>query len=212
MYSNIHTSLPHVTVSLAILKNNGRFYIPCNQIVYQDPKIEDIPEIASENIKRGLNTYYSPFTNGKYWEIGFLNMISVLDTGMQEKILSDLFKLYGGKEEYMNFLINNYRYHGYLARNIFDIYWGLPDSYKYLFIKVLFNHVESNPVRLIPLSLNEWNLILADSIAKSELKWKRRLGDLRRYIMNRHKIKKAIKKMIVRISLKIVRRFSTSDI
>jgi glycosyltransferase involved in cell wall biosynthesis len=211
MYSNIHTSLPHVTISLAILKNNGRFYIPCNQIVYPAPKIEDRPEIAAKDYKRGQEIYYSPFTKEKYWEIGFLNMISVLGLTTQEKILSDIFKLYGGKKEYMDFLINNYKYHGYLTRNMFDIYWSLPESYKNLFIKVLYDHVESDPMELIPLSLNEWNLILADSISKSELKWKKQMGDLRRYIMDRHKIKKVIKKTIVEIALKLIRRFSTPD-
>jgi hypothetical protein len=211
MYSNIYTLLPHVTISLAILKNKGRFYIPCNQVVYQPSKIEDRPEIASENYTRGQNNYFSPHTEGKYWEIGFLNMISILDTDTQEKILSDLFKLYGGKEEYVDFLIKNYKFHGYHTRNIFDIYWGLPNSCKTTFIEVLCRHIGIGPIKKSPLSIDEWNILLIDGVAKSEIKWKRRLGDLRRYIADGHKAKTKIKRFIVKISLNAIRKFSIPD-
>lgn len=166
MYANIHNFLPHVTISIAILQNSGKFYIPKNEIIYQPSKLEHIPEYATMDTTKGNKINYSAFTKNKFWEVGLITMLSVLETKKQNMIYADISKIYGDSREYIKYIINNYASNNFSTRNLFDIYWGFPDQCKSILINTLFEYFLISPTSRSPINLSEWNMLIIDAIAQ----------------------------------------------
>jgi hypothetical protein len=209
MYGNIYTCVPHMTICLAVLKNRGRFFIPDKSIVTPEAKLEYLPSVAGKDYTKGIQEYYSPAMKDKFWEIGFLHLASMLDADMQHKIFADIIALYGGKKRYFDFLLENYKNNNYSIRNIFDIYWGLLERDKKVFIKILYQFFDVEPIQKIPLSLEEWNLLLADRIAVKDFKQKIRLEQIQRNMAWHHPITSRLKRAIIWLLVKILKRIST---
>lgn len=179
MYDNIHNFLPHITIALAIARNEGRFYIPRHEIVYQPPKFEEIPELATINNTRGKNVPWSALTTDKVWEIGFINMISLLDEAKRNLVYADLAVLYGSQYNYIRYIIEYYVTKNCSARNLFDIYQNISDEYKKIFLETIFRYFEMKQFDKIPLTLSDWNTLFIDSVAK------RKTGRIKTIIRNR---------------------------
>jgi glycosyltransferase involved in cell wall biosynthesis len=209
MYGNIYTCVPHITISLAMLKNHGRFFIPSKAVVIQEAKLEYLPSISGKDYTKGISENYSPIMKDKFWEIGFLHLISMLDAETQHQVFTDIKNLYTNKEQYINFLLENFKNNNYSIRNIFDIYWGLSERDKKTFIKLLYQFFDIDPIKKSPLSLDEWNLLLADRIAVKDFKRKIRLEQIRRSMALHHPITSRLKKVIIWLLVKVLKRIST---
>lgn len=185
MYDNIHNFLPHLTIALAIIRNNGKFYIPQHEIVIQPPKFEDVPEIATANNTRGRKFHWSALTADKVWEIGFINMISLLDETQRNLIYADLSVLYGSQDDYIRHIIKYYVAKNCSARNLFDIYQNLSDGYRKKFLETIFRYFEMQEFNEIPFTVQDWNMLFIDNVAKRKT---------RRF---RHVLKKILRKILL---------------
>lgn len=179
MYANIHNFLPHLTIGIAIVMNDGKFFIPKHEIVYQPPKFEDIPEVATANNTRGNNICYSPSVVDKIWEIGFINVITLLDEKKRNLIYSDLTILYGSQYNYIFFLVMYCVSKKCNARNLFDIYLSISDEYREKFLEILFRYFEMKEFDKIPLTLEDWNMLFISCVGK------KKTNRLRSYVKRR---------------------------
>lgn len=168
MYANIHNYVPHLTIAFAIIMNDGKFFIPKHEIVYQPPKFEDIPEIATKNNTRGNDICYSPATVDKIWEVGFINWLTLLDEKKRNLVYSDLAILYGSQYNYIFFLIKNCIAKNCNKRNLFDIYLNISDEYREKFLQVLFKYFEMKEFDKIPLTLDDWKMLFISCVAKKK--------------------------------------------
>lgn len=191
MYGNIHNFLPHLTIALAIVRNDGRFYIPRHEIVHQPSKIEAIPEFATINNTRGNAVSWSALTSDKVWEIGFINMVSLLDEAERNLVYADLSIIYESREDYIQYIIKYYVAKNCSTRNLFDIYQNISDEYKKTFVETMFKYFEMREFDKIPLTISDWNMLFIDSVAK------RKTGRLRTAI------KKILRACLVYILKKI---------
>lgn len=176
MYANIHDFLPHLTIALAAIMNDGKFYIPENEIVFQPPKFEDIPEVATINNTRGNKVSYSALTTDKIWETGFINLVSLLDEDKMKLVYADLSVLYGSQYGYIRYLIEYYVTTNCSTRNLFDVYQCLTSEYKEVFLDTIFRYFEMKKTEKIPFSIDDWNVLFIDNIAK------RKTGRIRAFI------------------------------
>lgn len=166
MYANIHDFLPHLTIGLAIVMDNGKFFIPEHEIVYQPPKFEDVPEVATANNTRGNDVCYSPAVIDKIWEVGFINLIALLDESKRNIVYSDLKVLYGSQYSYIYYLVMYCISKKCNMRNLFDIYLNITDEYRKRFLEVLFRYFEMKEFDKIPLTLDDWNMLFISNVAK----------------------------------------------
>lgn len=191
MYANIHDFLPHLTIALAAIMNDGKFYIPENEIVFQPPKFEDIPEVATTNNMRGNKVSYSALTTDKIWEIGFINLVSLLDENKIKLVYADLSALYGSQYEYIRYLIEYYVATNCSTRNLFDMYQCLNREYRDVFLDTIFRYFEMKKSEKIPFSMDDWNTLFIDNIAK------RKTGRIRTFM------KKKMRKLLMYMLLKL---------
>lgn len=168
MYANIHNYVPHLTIAFAIVMNDGKFFIPKHEIVYQPPKFEDIPEIATKNNTRGNDICYAPAIEDKIWEVGFINLLTLLDEKKRNLVYSDLAILYGSQYNYIFFLIKYCISKKCNARNLFDIYLNISDEYREKFLEMLFRYFEMKEFDKIPLTLDDWNMLFITCVAKKK--------------------------------------------
>lgn len=166
MYANIHNFLPHLTIAISIIRCGGRFYIPNNQIIFQPPKLEDIPEFSTANNTRGSCASYSRLTEDKIWEVGFINMISLLNEDMQREVYAELSTIYNSRQDYILYIINYFVAVNCSSRNLFDIYKYLTPEYREIFLSTIFKYFQMHKIEKCPLSIEEWNLLFIDQVAK----------------------------------------------
>lgn len=168
MYDNIHTFLPHLSIAINIISENGSFYIPTYPIVRQQFKYEYIPEIAKKNNKRGINKSLSVNAKYMFWEVGFIEQVANFSETVQSKIYTSLSILYGCKSNYIRHLIKYYLDSDCSSNNLFDIYRYLKNEYKDEFLKTMFEYFEMEKFDKVPLSKDEWNMLFIDSVAKKK--------------------------------------------
>ena len=168
MYANIHNFLPHLTIGLAIVMADGKFFIPKHEIVYQPPKFEDVPEVATVNNTRGNDICYSPAVIDKIWEVGFINLITLLDENKRNIIYSDLKILYGSQYNYIYYLIMYCISKKCNERNLFDIYLNISEEYREKFLEIMFRYFEMKQFDKVPLSLDDWKMLFISNVAKKK--------------------------------------------
>lgn len=168
MYSNIYNFLPHLTIAVLIVMKNKRIFIPTYEIVIQEKKHEDVPEIAAIDINRGNKISYSKLTKNKFWEVGFINIVSILPKNLQDAVYADLSQLYLTKEAFILHLIKYFAAKGASTKNLFDLYASLSPEYRDEFIKKLFIYYEVERFEKIVLSQDDWNLLFISQLAKKK--------------------------------------------
>lgn len=168
MYSNIYNFLPHVTIAASLIMKNKRIFTPTYEIVIQAKKYEDIPEIATMDINRGNQVSYSKLTENKFWEVGFINIVSILPEKLQNAVYADLSQLYQTKEQFVLYLVKYFVAKGASTKNLFDLYASLSPEYQDEFIKTLFKYYEVEQFEKIIFCQNDWNLLFISQLAKKK--------------------------------------------
>ena len=162
MYDNIQHFMPHVTIAVAVYKKDGEFFVPDVPIVIQPAKFEDNPAIAMQDYNRGVQERYSPYTIDKFWEVGFLAVISTLDEKDRAQILNDIQWLYGGSDNYYMFMLNNFIFKNYNSRNFFDMYKFFDAQGKKEFLKWVKRNLFASGICGEMQDLDDMNALVGD--------------------------------------------------